>query len=114
MITTYTRQRGETILIPVADDGAIDGGETLITSKVRRVSSPIGIDPDEPVAGIMSVTFRAADSELPDGWLLTLSAADCADLAFGPYRIDMKITDATGVVTITDHALIMIEEPATP
>jgi len=112
--TLYTRYRGETITIGVADTGALPGGEALMTSSLRSIaagrSAPIATTPD---AASMAIAFRPANGSFPIGWLLTLDAADCTVLPSGNYLIDLKITDETGAVTIMNPAIVMLAEPAT-
>lgn len=112
--TLFTRYRGETITIAVADTGAHPGGEALIASSLRPIASgrsrPISAAPD---AATMTVAYRVANGGFPSGWLLTLDAADSAALPAGNYLIDLRIADSTGAVTITDPAIVMLAEPAT-
>ncbi len=111
--TLFTRYRGETITIAVADTGAQPGGEALMASSLRAIlpgrAAPM---PNSPDAAGMAITYRAANGRFPSGWLLTLNAADCAALPAGNYLIDLKITDGSGVVTITTPAVVMLAEPA--
>ena len=112
--TLYTRYRGETITIGVADTGALPGGEALIASSLRPIaagrSAPLATAPD---AASMAIAYRPANGSFPVGWLLTLDAADCTALPSGSYLIDLKITDGTGAVTIMNPAIVMLAEPAT-
>lgn len=112
--TLYTRYRGETITIGVADTGAQPGGEALITSRLRPI--PAGRAAPSPTAadaGSMAIAYRPANGSFPVGWLLTLNAADCAAVPSGNYLIDLRIIDATGAVTIINPAIVMLAEPAT-
>ncbi|MDP9056398.1 MAG: hypothetical protein M3N34_03570 [Pseudomonadota bacterium] len=112
--TLYTRYRGETITIGVADTGAQPGGEALIASSLRPIaagrSAPVSTASD---AASMAIAYRPANVSFPVGWLLTLDAADCTGLPSGNYLIDLKITDGTGAVTIMNPAIVMLAEPAT-
>ena len=113
-ITLYTRYRGETITIGVADTGAQPGGEALIASRLRPIpagrTAPIATARD---AASMAITYRPANAGFPVGWLLTLDAADCAAVPSGKYLIDLRIIDETGAVTIINPAVVMLAEPAT-
>ena len=112
--TLFTRYRGETIVIAVADSGAQPGGQALVASGLRAI--PAGRTAPLPTtrdAASMAIAYRPADAEFPAGWLLTLSAADSAALPSGNYLIDLKITDGLGAVTLTTPAVVMLAEPAT-
>jgi hypothetical protein len=112
--TLYTRYRGETIVIAVADTGAQPGGEALIASSLRPIAPGRGSPlPSVPDAASLAIAYRVATSAFPAGWLLTLDAAECAALPAGNYLIDLRITDAIGAVTITNPAIVMLAEPAT-
>ncbi len=112
--TLYTRYRGETITIAVADSGAQPGGEAQIASRLRAIRSGRAAPmPGTPDAAGMAIAYRPANGSFPVGWLLTLDAADCAALPAGNYLIDLRITDGAGTVTITDPAVVMLAEPAT-
>jgi hypothetical protein len=112
--TLFTRYRGETIMIAVADTGAQPGGEALIASSMRPIpagrAAPMAAAPD---AASMVIAYRPANADFPAGWLLTLAAADCAALPAGNYLIDLRITDGLGTVTITAPAVVMLAEAAT-
>lgn len=112
--TLFARYRGETITIAVADTGALPGEEALVSSSLRAIpqgrAAPL---PGTPAAARLAVAYRPANASFPIGWLLTLDAADCAALHPGTYLIDLRITDSTGAVTITDPAIVMLAEPAT-
>lgn len=112
--TLFTRYRGETIVIAVADSGAQPGGQLLVASSLRPIpagrAAPSATARD---AASMAIAYRAANGNFPVGWLLTLDAADCAALPPGNYLIDLKITDGSGTVTITNPAVVMLAEPAT-
>ena len=112
--TLYTRYRGETITIAVADSGAQPGGEAVIASSLRPIvpghSAPL---PTAPDAASMAIAYRDANARFPVGWLLTLDASDCAALPSGNYLLDLRITDNTGAVTIINPAVVMLAEPAT-
>ncbi len=113
-ITLYTRYRGETIIIGVADTGAQPGGEVLIASSLRPIPAGRAVPiPTAPDAASMTITYRNANDSFPVGWLLTLNAADCAAVPSGNYLIDLRITDDSGAVTISDPAIVMLAEPAT-
>ena len=112
--TLFTRYRGETITIAVADTGALPGGAGQIASSLRALrpgrTAPL---PGVPDSAGMAVSWRAANDAFPVGWLLTLAAADCPALPAGNYLIDLRITDGSGTVTITRPAVVMLAEPAT-
>ncbi len=112
--TLYTRYRGETISIGVADTGAQPGGEALVASALRPIPkgryAPV---PTAPDAALLTIAYRSANDRFPAGWLLTLDAADCGALPSGKYLIDLRITDASGAVTIINPAIVMLAEPAT-
>ena len=112
--TLYTRYRGETLTIGVADNEAQPGGEALISSSLRPIArgrnAPLASAPD---AASLAISYRAANGLFPIGWLLTLDAGDCANLAAGNYLVDLRITEATGMVTIINPAVVMLAEPAT-
>jgi hypothetical protein len=112
--TLFTRYRGETITIALADTGAQPGGEALIASSMRPITSGrVAPMPTAPDAASMAIAYRAANGSFPVGWLLTLDAVSCATLPAGDYLIDLRINDGTGAVTITSPALVMLAEPAT-
>ena len=112
--TLYTRYRGETLTIAVADTGAQPGGEASIASALRPIPPGRGAPlPGTPDAASMAISFRSANTDFPVGWLLTLAAADCALLPSGDYLIDLRITDTSGAVTITAPAVVLLAEPAT-
>ncbi|MDE2302424.1 MAG: hypothetical protein KGK11_07665 [Sphingomonadales bacterium] len=112
--TFYARVRGETIAIALTDSGAVPGGEALLASALRPIPpghvAPLANVPD---AAPMTIAYRAAGAGLPAGWLLTLDAATSATLPAGRYLIDLRVTDASGTVTITSPALVLLSEPAT-
>jgi hypothetical protein len=112
--TLFVRYRGETITIAVADSGAQPGGEALVASSLRAIpKGRVAPMPGSPDAASMAIAYRAANASFPAGWLLTLAAGDCAALAAGTYLIDLKITDASGAITITTPAAVLLAEPAT-
>ena len=112
--TLFTRYRGETITIAVADTGAEPGGATLVASSMRPIAPGRAWPfPSAPDAASMAIAYRAANGSFPAGWLLTLDAAACSALPAGNYLIDLRITDSSGAVTITSPAIVMLAEPAT-
>jgi len=113
--TVYTRQRGETIIISVADTGAVSGGESLVSAHIRQINGSLStpVNPSQPVAASFVVTFKAADANFPIGWLLTLDATSCLALSAGNYKLDLKISDGLGGFIVTDPSYVVIQEPAT-
>ena len=83
-MTTFTFQRGETVLLAL---DAVQGDATTVTSVTSALKAvPAGrstVDPATPVAANFSVANRAAAGSDPAGWNLTLSAALSGGLAAG-------------------------------
>ena len=113
MATNYSRRRGETITIPVADTGATALGVSLVTARLRQLYpgrsavGATGSDVANPV-----ITYRPADTTFPVGWLLTLSAAASLAIASGHYQLDLKIDTGSGSFTITEPVILNLMEPA--
>lgn len=108
----FVRQRGETVEIAVVDPDAIPGGESAVTAGIKPL--PQGENQPAPKSAVLkalTVSYRAADGDVPKGWTLSLSYADCAALAPGDYALDTRILDS-GKVTISDLAILRIMEPA--
>jgi hypothetical protein len=107
-MTTYTFQRGETVSL------ALDAvqGDPLTVSSVTAALKPLSagrtmVDPGTAVAANFVVANR------PDGWTLTISAAQSAGLAAGTYLADAKLIVA-GQVTITEPVAIRMIDAVTP
>lgn len=112
--TIYTRQRGETILIAIADDGAVAGDETTLSANLRALlPGKSALARDQAIAATAQIFFRPADAIFPVGWTLMIDAATCLGLAVGRYLIDLKIPLGGGAYKTISSARIVITEPAT-
>lgn len=61
----------------------------------------------------LTVAPRAASGDIPEGWNLSLNAAQTELLVEGTYGIDAKLTGAMGAIDITDAtALVRITKAA--
>ena len=112
-MTPFTYQRGETISLAL--DAAEGDPLTVgaVTAQLKAV--PPGrnaVPPGAPVATSFSVSTRAATTDFPAGWTLTISAAASAALTAGSYLADARLEVGTGVV-ITDQIAIRLREPVT-
>ena len=112
-MTPFTYQRGETIslaLDAVEGDPLTVGAVTAQLKAVApgRTSIPAGA----PIAVSFGVSTRAATTEFPAGWTLTIPAAASAALSAGSYLADARLEVGTGVV-ITDQIAIRLREPVT-
>ena len=112
-MTTYTFQRGETVLLAL---DAVQGDPLTVTS-VTAAMKPVAagrsmIDPAAAVAATVVVTSRTAGGGLPAGWTLTIPAAVSAGLAGGTYLADAKLIVA-GAVTITEPVAIRMIDAVT-
>lgn len=112
-MTIFTYQRGETIslaLDAVEGDPASVGAVTAQLKYVPpgRTAVPAGA----LAAASFAVSTRAATSEFPAGWTLTISAAASAALSAGNYQADARLNVGTGVV-ITDQIALRLKEPVT-
>lgn len=112
-MTPFTYQRGETIslaLDAVEGDPLTVGAVTAQLKAVApgRTSIPAGA----PIAASFSVSTRAATTEFPAGWTLTIPSAASAALSAGSYLADARLEVGTGVV-ITDQIAIRLREPVT-
>ncbi len=106
-MTTYTFQRGETVSLAL---DAVQGDPLTVTS-VTAAMKPVAagrtmIDPAAAVAATFVVANR------PEGWTLTISAAQSAGLAAGTYLADAKLIVA-GQVTITEPVAIRMIDAVT-
>ena len=112
-MTTYTFQRGETVLLAL---DAVQGDATAVSSVTAAMKAVAAgrsmIDPASPVAATFVVTARAAAGGLPGGWTLTIPAAVSAALAGGTYLADAKLIVA-GAVTITEPVAIRMIDAVT-
>ena len=88
----YTFQRGETIEIPVTDDGAVEGEESLIRGALKPFPSGKWEIPAGLTATALTTEFRAADESFAKGWTFTLAADASADLTTGFYQFDYTLT----------------------
>lgn len=112
-MTPFTYQRGETILLAldaVSGDPLTVGAVTAQLKAVPpgRTTIPAGAT----VAASFSVTPRAATTDSPAGWTLTIPASASAGLAAGSYLADARLEVGTGIV-ITDQIAIRLREPVT-
>lgn len=112
-MTTYTFQRGETVLLAL---DAVQGDPTSVSS-VTAAMKPVAagrtmIDPAAAVAATFAVTTRAAAGDVAGGWTLTIPAAVSAALAGGTYLADARLVVA-GAVTITEPVAIRMVDAVT-
>ncbi len=87
---TYTRTRGETLIFQCMDPDAAPGDEATITSKLALLAEGSqALAQATAAAATLEVDYRAASDDVPEGWTLTLSAADSLLLtANRSYRLD--------------------------
>lgn len=106
---------GEDIAVALDAVSGDPADVTTITAKMRRSTSSTAFSPDPRSPAInLVVTPRPAAGEFPAGWNVSLAAAQSANLRPGVYGIDAKVTDADGVIDLTDQtALIRLTEAAT-
>jgi hypothetical protein len=111
---TYRFARGETITIPLVDDGAEDGEEDTVTCKMKVLpSGKDEIAADTDVSGTCTVSYRAATASLAKGWNVELASSASKLLDVGRYMIDARVT-VGGIDRYSDQAVIELYEPATP
>jgi hypothetical protein len=112
-MTPFTYQRGETIslaLDAVTGDPASVGA---VTAQLKFVPPGRTVVPaGAPVAAAFTISTRAATTEFPAGWTLTIPASASAALSAGTYLADARLAVGTGVV-ITDQIVIRLKEPVT-
>jgi hypothetical protein len=106
-MTTFTFQRGETVLLAL---DAVQGDPATVTG-VTATMKPVAagrtmVDPGAAVAATFSVVTR------PGGWTLTIVAATSAVLAAGSYLADARLVVA-GTVTITEPVVIRMIDAVT-
>ena len=112
-MTTYTFQRGETVLLAL---DAVQGDPATVTS-VTAAMKPLAagrtmVDPGAPAAASFTVSSRAAAGGIPAGWTLTIPAATSASLPAKTYLTDAKLIVAGGV-TITEPVAIRLVDAVT-
>ena len=112
-MTTYTFQRGETVLLAL---DAVQGDPATVTG-VTAAMKPVAAgrtmaDPATAVAATFVVSNRAAAGGVPGGWTLTIPAATSAGLTAGTYLADAKLVMA-GQVTITEPVAIRMVDAVT-
>lgn len=112
-MTTYTFQRGETVLLAL---DAVQGDPSTVTG-ITAAMKPVAagrtmVDPAAAVAATFAVTTRAAAGGLPGGWTLTIPAATSAGLAGGTYLADAKLVIG-GAVTITEPVAVRMIDAVT-
>ncbi|WP_129792560.1 hypothetical protein [Sphingosinicella sp. CPCC 101087] len=99
-MSSYRFQRGETIALAL---DAIEGDPdevVAITAEMRKVGAPT-------ISAAFTVAPRAAASDVPAGWNLTVSADASEQLPEGIYRADARLELAAGIV-ITDPVRVRI------
>ena len=112
-VARYTFQRGETISLALDAITGSTADVSSITARIRKLlPGKTDLASTTPVSATFTITTRAATTELPAGWTLTLSATDSATLEAGNYLTDAKMVIAGGTVT-TDPVMLIIKEPAT-
>jgi hypothetical protein len=109
-MTPYTYQRGETISLAL---DAVTGDPLSVTaiSAAMKAVAPgrTSVSAGTPVAGVFTISSRAAQGDIPPGWNLTIDAGTSAALAVGNYLADAKLTIGGGVV-ITESVAISLRE----
>ena len=109
-MTPYIFQRGETVSLALDALAGDPLAVSAISASVKAVApGRTGVSAVAPVAAVFDITPRAAASEIPAGWTLTIPAAVSATLAAGSYLADARIEIAGGVV-ITDSVGIALRE----
>ena len=113
-MTTYTFQRGETVLLALDAVKGDAGTVTSVTAAMKPLAAGRSmIDPATAIAATFAVTTRAAAGGLPGGWTLTIPAAASAALAGGSYLADAKLVVAGGVTITEPVAIRMIDAVTT-
>lgn len=112
-LTSYRFARGETILLALDAIEGNAGDSSSQAAKLRRLAPGATVlDADDEIAAAFTVTYRAVNDDIPEGWNLTIAAAESADLEAGRYLADMRLVVGSGVET-TDPVIVEIYEPAT-
>lgn len=109
-MTPYIFQRGETISLAL---DAVTGDPLAVTaiSAGMKAVAPgrTGVAAGSPLAAAFAISPRAASSDIPAGWTLTIDAATSAALAVGNYLADARLEIGSGVV-ITESVALALRE----
>ncbi len=112
-MTPFTYQRGETITLAL---DAVEGDPLsvgAVTAQLKAVPPGRTVVPEgAAVAATFSVASRAATSEFPAGWTLTIAAGVSAALAPGTYMADARMEVGTGIV-ITEPVTLRLRSGVT-
>jgi hypothetical protein len=108
-------QRGETISrLAGVVSGNVSDVNVLPTAKLKAMQpGRAGIPgPEVPVLADFTVTPSPGTSEVPAGWIITLTAAQTAALPVGTYVTDIRIVVGGGVY-ISRPLAFRLENPVT-
>lgn len=109
-MTPFVFQRGETLSLALDAVSGDPATVTAITAKLKAVPAGRTTAPaSAPVAASFAVSGRAATSEFPSGWTLTIPAATSAMLATGAYLADARLEVAGGVI-VTESVALRLRE----
>lgn len=85
----YSLVRGQTIDIPLEDDGAVEGESDLIIAGMKKLEpGREDVDEGSPVSASLAAIYREATSSVAKGWNLHMDSTESADLEVADYLLD--------------------------